>query len=168
MSKKVRLTIELIIWALLVLLDQVTKTAAVNALKGKSSIQLIPGVLEFYYVENKGAAFSMLENATWFFYIVAIFAITVIAVLLVFRIPTQNRRFILLRTLLLLISAGAAGNLIDRIRFTYVRDFIYFSLINFPVFNVADIYVTCSTVLMVLVIMFYYKDEDFLEIGIRP
>jgi signal peptidase II len=62
---------------------------------------------------------------------------------------------------LMLISAGAVGNLADRVFLGYVRDFIYFSLINFPVFNVADIYVTAGTVVLVLLVLFCYKDEDF-------
>ncbi len=163
MSKKIRIAVELLIWAALVAADQISKIAAVNGLRDKPAFPIIKNVLELYYVENRGAAFSMLQNATWFFYIVASFAIIAIAVFLV-RMP-ENRRFVPLRILLILISAGAAGNLIDRVMFTYVRDFIYFSLINFPVFNVADIYVTCATFTLVLLTFFYYKDEDFADLG---
>ncbi len=165
MSKKIRIAVELIIWIVLVAADQISKIAAVNALKDKPAIPLIKNVLEFYYVENRGAAFSMLQNATWFFYIIASAAIIAIAVFLI-RMP-DGRRFVPLRILLVLISAGAAGNLIDRVMFTYVRDFIYFSLINFPVFNVADMYVTCATFALVLLTFFYYKDEDFAAMGIH-
>ena len=56
--------------------------------------------------------------------------------------------------------AGAFGNLIDRIRLDYVIDFFYFELINFPIFNVADIYVSCSVVVLLLLFIFYYKEED--------
>lgn len=56
--------------------------------------------------------------------------------------------------------AGAAGNLIDRIRFGYVVDFFYFRLIDFPVFNVADIYVTVSFAVLLLLVFFQYKEED--------
>ena len=62
--------------------------------------------------------------------------------------------------MLIFIAAGAAGNLYDRITLKYVRDFIYFSLIDFPVFNVADIYVTCSVFVLAFLIFFYYKEED--------
>ncbi len=165
MSKKIRIAVELIIWIVLVAADQISKIAAVNALKDKPAIPLIKNVLEFYYVENRGAAFSMLQNATWLFYIIASAAIIAIAVFLI-RMP-DGRRFVPLRILLVLISAGAAGNLIDRVMFTYVRDFIYFSLINFPVFNVADMYVTCATFALVLLTFFYYKDEDFAAMGIH-
>ena len=117
------------------------------------------GVLELLYIQNTGAAFSLLENAQWLFILIAVLAVILITLFLI-RIPGK-RRFLPLQILLTLISAGAVGNLIDRIRLGYVRDFIYFSLIDFPVFNVADIYVTVSTVLLVLFVLFYYKEEDF-------
>ena len=59
------------------------------------------------------------------------------------------------------VTAGAIGNLIDRIRLNYVVDFLYFELIDFPVFNVADCYITVSMFLLVILVLFYYKDEDF-------
>lgn len=162
-SPALRIVIAAAAWVLLVLLDQWTKIAMTAALAGNAPIILIPGVLEFLYVENTGAAFSMLENAQWFFLIVATAAILGIGWLL-FKMPKtepESRRLLPMRICLLLISAGAMGNLIDRIRFSYVRDFIYFSLIDFPVFNVADIYVTTATAVMILLVLFVYKDEDF-------
>ena len=162
-SPALQIAIAAAAWVLLVLLDQLTKIAMTAALSGNAPIVLIPGVLEFLYVENTGAAFSMLENAQWFFLIVATAAILGIGWLL-FKMPktgTEGRRLLPMRICLLFISAGAMGNLIDRIRFSYVRDFIYFSLIDFPVFNVADIYVTTATAVMILLVLFVYKDEDF-------
>jgi signal peptidase II len=150
--------------ALLVLIDQVTKMAAEGALKGKESIVLIRGVLEFYYLENHGAAFGVLQNARGFFLLVTFLAMGAVFYVL-FRMPL-TRKYLPLRILVVLIGAGAVGNVIDRIVFSYVRDFIYFSLIDFPVFNVADIYVTCATILLALTILFYYKGEhdfDFLS-----
>ena len=61
----------------------------------------------------------------------------------------------------ILLFAGGIGNFIDRIRLDYVVDFFYFSLINFPIFNVADIYVTVAAFVMILLGLFYYKDEDY-------
>lgn len=150
--------IEFLGFLLLTGIDQWTKVLAVAALKGQPSYVLISGVLEFYYLENHGAAFSLLQNATVFFFIVAVAAMLVIAVLL-HRMPGE-RRFLVLRVLLVCIAAGAMGNLIDRVTLGYVRDFIYFSLINFPVFNVADIYVTVCVILLMVLILFVYKDED--------
>ena len=152
-------------WLVLIGIDLWTKRLAVSSLRGKPAIPLIDGVLEFLYVENRGAAFGMLQNAKWFFAAVAIAAIIAISVLLV-RMPA-TRRMLPLRICMLLISAGAAGNLIDRLTLSYVRDFIYFSLIDFPVFNVADMYVTVSTFLLVLLILFRYGDEEFAFISRR-
>ena len=61
---------------------------------------------------------------------------------------------------MLLIAGGAIGNSIDRMRLGYVIDFFYFKLIDFPVFNVADIFVTVSVVLLIFFILFFYKEED--------
>ena len=79
------------------------------------------------------------------------------------RIPFQ-RKYRILRIFIVLIAAGALGNFIDRITQHYVVDFFYFCLIDFPVFNVADIYVTCATVLLIVTILFRFKDEDVNEL----
>lgn len=155
--------VQFICWLLLIGLDLSTKAAAAAGLKGRPPVMLIPGVLELYYLENTGAAFSMLENAQWLFILIAAAAIAVIAWIL-WKLP-RTRHFLPLHILLTLISAGAAGNLIDRISLHYVRDFIYFVIIDFPVFNVADMYVTVSTVLLVIYVVFFYKDEDFRSSG---
>lgn len=142
----------------LTILDQWTKVLAVAGLKGQASFVLIDGVLEFYYLENHGAAFSMLQDAKVFFLVVAIAAMAFI-VWFLHRMPLTGR-MLPLRILAVCVAAGAMGNLIDRMRLGYVRDFIYFSLINFPVFNVADIYVTVSVAVLIVLILFYYKDTD--------
>ncbi len=144
-SRGTVLLLEAALFVVLIVIDQLTKQAAVTALKGKDPAVLIPGVLELYYLENTGAAFSMLENAQWLFALIAIAAAVLIAVLLT-RIP-QKRHFVPLHLCLVFIAAGAVGNLIDRLMLHYVRDFIYFVIINFPVFNVADIFVTCGVAL---------------------
>ncbi len=148
----------IILWAALIFIDQLTKSMAVKALAG-GPIILWKGVLELRYLENTGAAFSLMENRQFVFYIVAIAAIAGIFYILV-HMPRKERRFVPLQLVLTFISAGAAGNLIDRIQLHYVRDFIYFSLINFPVFNVADIYVTCGVALLIWLMLFYYKEDE--------
>ena len=65
------------------------------------------------------------------------------------------------------LGAGAAGNMIDRVRQGFVVDFLYFKLIDFPIFNVADCYVTLSALGLVLLIIFYYKDEDMACFSLR-
>lgn len=160
MKKNVRLIIDLVMAALLVLLDQVTKMWAVRRLKDGEPIILIKNVLQLYYLPNgnTGAAFGILSGHRMFFLIIAVVVVTVIAFAL-FRIPC-TKKFQVLRILLVFVAAGGAGNMIDRFRLGYVIDFIYFYLINFPIFNVADCYVTVSTICIAALIIFKYREDD--------
>ena len=143
---------------LLICADLVTKSYAAKTFRNSPKV-LIPGALELTYFENRGAAFSMLQGKFTFFYIGTV--IVLLAIIYVYLKMPDSKRFNLLRITLVFLCAGAIGNFIDRIALQYVRDFIYFSLINFPIFNVADIYVTCSAIALALLILFYYKDEEF-------
>ena len=143
---------------ILIVLDQLTKILAVHFLGGGQKVILIPGVLELTLIHNSGAAFGILQNAMVFFFTITAAALAVIIIILS-RIPS-SRRYLPMRLCLFFIAAGAVGNLIDRVVFSYVRDFIYFSLIDFPVFNVADIYITCAAFAMVCLTLFYYKEEN--------
>lgn len=158
LKKKIFLLLDLAGIVALILLDQYTKYLAVIHLKDKAAFNIINGVLEFNYLENKGAAFGMLQNQKVFFIFVAIVILSVIAYVLL-KMPT-DRKYTILHILLSLIAAGAIGNMIDRIRYDYVVDFIYFVLINFPIFNVADIYVSISTFVLIFLLLFYYKEKD--------
>lgn len=144
--------------ALLVLFDQWTKGLAVRHLKNGEPFILIGNILELVYVENTGAAFGILKGQQWFFYVTAI-VVSLAAVYFMLRMP-KNRRFLPLAGCLLFIIAGALGNLIDRFRHAYVVDFIYFKPIDFPVFNVADIYITCACALLIFLFLFYYKEDE--------
>ena len=73
---------------------------------------------------------------------------------------SEEPKFWPIRLIAIAILAGAWGNMLDRIRLAYVVDFFYFKLIDFPIFNVADIYVSVATVVLILLVLFYYKDED--------
>ena len=158
MKKTVRYILYIIASALLVFLDQFTKAIIVRDLKGKENIVWIKNVFELEYLENTGAAFSSFMGKQGF-----LITLTVIVMALCIfefvRIPDSKRFFLLKFTGLLLIS-GAIGNLIDRIKQGYVVDFFYFVPIDFPRFNVADIYVTVSMFLLIVLIVFYYKDEE--------
>ena len=143
---------------LLLLLDQWTKVLAISQLKGQADIELLPGIFSLHYLENHGAAFGILRDQQWIFLILAA-VFLVAAVILYLRMPF-TARMIPLRIITVFIAAGAVGNMIDRLFRHYVVDFLYFSLIDFPVFNVADIYITCCAVLLVLFVVFYYKDEE--------
>ena len=139
--------------------DQLTKFLAVKNLKNKADIPLIPNVLYFQYLENRGAAFGIFQDQKIFLVVLTSLILVGVCYVL-WKIPA-DKKYIFLKLLCFLITAGGIGNLIDRIRLDYVIDFIYFAPIDFPVFNVADIYVSVGMVLLFIVVLFYYKDEDF-------
>ena len=143
---------------LLILLDQLTKIWAVVRLKDQPAISLICGVFELQYLENRGSAFGMMQGARVFFIISTIVLFLLVCVIYI-RIP-KEKMYLPLRVIAVLFLAGAAGNFIDRVRQGFVVDFFYFSLINFPIFNVADIYVTTATIALIVFILFYYKEAD--------
>ena len=143
---------------LLIALDQWANSMAYNTLRVNGPLVLIKGVFELLYSENRGAAFGILQGKQWFFFLVA--AAVVIAVLVfVAKLPSGNRYLPLYISMVLLLS-GAVGNLIDRAVRGFVVDFFYFSLIDFPIFNVADIYVTTATAALLCLLCFFYKEED--------
>lgn len=167
MSKKKRilLLIDAIVLVLLVILDQFTKHLAVIHLKDKPAIPLIKDVFELCYLENRGAAFGVLQNQKIFFLIISVI-ILVAVVFVLFKVP-EDKKYNLLHVLLVMVASGGIGNMIDRIRFEYVVDFFSFVLINFPIFNVADIYVTVSMFGLAILILFVYKDEDFSFLSLK-
>ena len=152
----------LVLMIIAVVLDQVTKYLAVMHLKGKPAIPIISDVFELQYLENHGAAFGIMQNQQLFFLVTSVL-ISIVCIYVYFKLP-MIKRYNLLRLCLIFIVSGAIGNMIDRIRFQYVIDFLYFKLIDFPIFNVADIYVTVSAIGLVLLILFYYKDDEINEI----
>ncbi|MCD8133528.1 MAG: signal peptidase II [Clostridiales bacterium] len=166
MNRKIRPSFSIITgivcFVVLTMLDQVTKELAVLRLKGQEPVILIRQVFQLYYLENHGAAFGILQGKQSVFFIITIVILAVI-VYVYARLPFV-RKYRVIRVFLVMISAGAIGNLIDRVSQGYVVDFFYFNLIDFPVFNVADIYVTCATILLVLTVLFRLKEDDITEI----
>lgn len=150
--------ISILVVILGVALDQYTKYLATLHLKDHSVV-LIDGVFQLQYLENQGAAFGLLQNQQLLFLLVTIVTLVFLTILYV-RMPVI-KRYIPLRICMLSIAAGAIGNMIDRIRFQYVVDFFYFELIDFPIFNVADIFASVATCVLAVLLLFYYKDQDF-------
>lgn len=142
----------------LIALDQWTKHLAVLRLKGQSPIVLWDGVFELHYLENRGAAFGILQGQKAVF-LVCTLLILILIVFFYNRLPA-GKRFFMMRLVAVFLAAGAVGNLIDRMCYSYVVDFLYFKLIDFPVFNVADCYVTVGAVLLAVLILFVYKEEE--------
>lgn len=144
---------------ILIFLDQLTKYFAVTNLKNGDPFVIIKNVFELHYLENHGAAFGVLQGKKMFF---VIFTIVVLCALiyLYFRMPAQ-KRYQPIQWILIFFIAGAIGNFIDRVRQDYVIDFFYFKLIDFPIFNVADIYVTVAAFFVIILGLFYYKEADY-------
>ena len=142
----------------LLLADQYTKWLAISHLKGQKPFVIISRVLEFSYLENTGAAFSSFAGKQT----LLICLTTVVTLLLLWKYLTlpDGKRFVPMRLCMLLILSGAVGNLIDRVRLGYVVDFIYFVPIDFPKFNVADIYITVGVAVLAFLLFFRYSDED--------
>ena len=158
-KKKKFIIADILLMIVLVAFDQFTKYLAVLQLKDQPAVPIIKGVLELNYLENKGAAFGMLQNQKVFFILIAIMIMLIIAYV-IYLLP-DDRKYNILHCLLGMVGSGACGNMIDRMTNNYVVDFIYFVLINFPIFNVADIYVTVSTALFIFLFLFVYKEQDF-------
>lgn len=156
-KKKLMIT-DMFLLILLVTIDQVTKYYAVIKLKHQPAFSVIDGILEFNYLENRGAAFGLLPNQKVLFLFAGIVFLSAIFYVM-YKTP-EGRKYTILHIILITIAGGAIGNMIDRIRFDYVVDFIYFVSVNFPIFNIADIYGTLATVVFFIMFLFYYKEED--------
>lgn len=156
--KKQHLILSVIALCSLLLADQYTKQLAISHLKGQEPFVIISRVLEFSYLENTGAAFSSFAGRQT----LLICLTTLVITLLIWKYLTlpAGKRYLPLRLCMLLILGGAVGNLIDRIRNQYVVDFIYFVPIDFPKFNVADIYITVGVAILAALLFFYYTDEE--------
>lgn len=143
---------------LLVWFDQFTKKLAVDKLMNKEPFTIIKGVLEFDYLENRGVAFGMFQGQRFLILIVGVIVIVGLLFLLI-KMP-QGRKFTIFHVIIAFIMAGGIGNIIDRTNLGYVIDFISFVLIDFPIFNVADCYVTCGVIAMCIMILFVFKEDD--------
>lgn len=143
--------------AILIILDQMTKHLATIHLKNSKPISIIEDVIELTYVENRGAAFGILQDKHILFYSLTIVVLIVICTLLYKTddVKTNISYFVFL----ILIFSGAIGNFIDRIKNKYVVDFIYFKPIDFPVFNFADIYITIACIFMLFYLFLFDKDK---------
>lgn len=164
MGIRLRFIVFFILSGFFIWLDQITKKMAVKHLMHQSEKVLIPDILEFRYLENRGAAFGILQGGHILFYIVAVIVIVAIFYI-IYRMPA-SKRFFPLFICLMFIFSGAIGNQIDRVLQGYVVDFIYFSFINFPIFNIADIYVSMATISLAILLIFVYKEEELRFVGL--
>ena len=151
--------IEIISLIVLVVFDQWTKYLTLEHLANSGkTIQIIDGIFELTYVENTGAAFGLFKDGTVFLSVVVIFVVA--AILYFKRKLPRTKEFMPLHILAVFIIAGAIGNLVDRIRLNFVVDMLHFYWFEFPVFNVADVYLTVSAMILFLLLLTKYKDLD--------
>ena len=148
--------LEFFIIFIIILIDQVSKYLAVTCLKPIGSAYYFKkSFFSLTYVENRGAAFGILQNQRWFFITLTIIICIAIAYFLIIgRIES-----LIWRISLSMILGGAIGNLIDRIKQGYVVDMFHFTFIDFPVFNVADLFIVIGTVL-VRILYFIYRQKE--------
>ena len=159
------LLIDAIIFLLTLILDQFVKERIRVTLPERSFFDVIPGILQIYHHENGGSAFGMLQGQTIFFVFIAVLVLLVVSYVL-YSIPSE-KKYIMLNVALTLVLSGAVGNTIDRVMKSTVTDFIYVSVINFPIFNIADMYIVVATFAILFLVIFVYKDEDlkFIDLG---
>ncbi|MBQ6553012.1 MAG: signal peptidase II [Clostridia bacterium] len=141
--------------AALVAADQITKALAVAYLKPVTTVPIIRDVLHLTYRENTGAAFSILSGFRWGFVILAVIVCAAVIYINASR-KIDSKMFYASS---ILVVAGAIGNVIDRIATGAVVDFIDFRLIDFPVFNFADICLTVGVAMLFIYFLFFYGKE---------
>lgn len=135
---------------LIIAFDQITKYFASLNLKNADTVGFIPGLVQFRYAENTGMAFSMLSGARWVFILVTVIA----CVLVLYYLFSDRCKSLWLYWSLGVIVSGGIGNLIDRIKFGYVVDFIEPTFVDFAVFNIADCAVTCGAVSLIAYLVY--------------
>jgi len=150
-----QLLIYLLFSAAIVVADQITKYLTVANIALYEDVPFIPGLLQLTYVQNTGAAFSSFEGQQWLFAI-----IFVVFTVLVFReYFKKSMAFTKLEWwCIFAIYGGGLGNMIDRVRLGYVVDMIETTFMEFPVFNVADCFITCGCVLLIGHLALFHKD----------
>ena len=150
----------ILLWAfILAVIDQISKLAALKYLKPVGSVSFIDGIMNFTFVENRGAAFGVLTGARWFFIVITI-AVAIAAVIYIKKYMPNKKEYGVVKLSIILILGGAWGNAFDRFFRGYVVDFFESVFIKWPVFNVADIYVVFGTILLAYAFIFVIKDDE--------
>lgn len=142
----------LFVTSLLIILDQASKWWVVKEIPLREVRPFIPGLFSLTYLQNRGAAFSILQNQQWFF---TLMTIAVIGAAIIYYFKSKNMT-LLKEIALLLIISGGIGNFIDRLRLSYVVDMVHLDFMNFAIFNVADSYLSVGVLLLVIV---FWKEE---------
>ncbi len=141
---------------LITALDQIVKLAAAEKLMQIGTVPLIQNVFHLTYCENPGAGFGIFANHTW---LLSVLTFLIIAAAIIYVLVKRPRNAVLVTALTFMIG-GAIGNLIDRMRLGYVIDFLDFRLIHFPIFNIADCFVTVGAVIFAIYVLFFSDKKE--------
>lgn len=140
---------------MIIALDQFTKYLTVHNIALHESVEVIPGILSFTYHRNTGAAWSILEGQMWFFYIITLVAVGMMG----YFLHTEGKKHPLSALALTLLIGGALGNFIDRVLHQFVIDMVQTDFISFPIFNIADMALTCGVIIMILYLIW----DEFIQ-----
>lgn len=134
---------------ILIFIDQLSKNLVDLYIALNGSIDIIPNFFSLTYVRNVGAAFSILPGSRWLFVLISIIALNIIYIFFIKDKELNKKETIILS----LLQAGIIGNMIDRFLYGYVIDFFDFTILgyDFAIFNVADIFIVVSVILIILV-----------------
>ena len=141
--------------AVLIAIDQLVKWGIVQNFALYDELEVIPNIFSLYYIQNRGAAWGILQGRMGLFFIITVLVVGY----LVYTFHNLPQRSILAGISFSFILAGALGNFIDRMRLGYVVDMLRFDFIDFPIFNVADVFLTIGVGTMIVYLLFFEKEE---------
>lgn len=151
------IVIELLLVGAVIAFDLITKEIIYTKAESAGRMVFIKGILSFVAVRNEGASFGIFSSNPVLLKLVSSLSS---AALIAFLIVSIKHRHPLLRASLILIIGGAVGNLVDRIALGYVRDFAEYEFVDFAIFNMADVCLTIGTILLVIYVIFFYKEKQ--------
>lgn len=144
--------------AFLTAIDQLSKFIIQGTFQLYESKPIIRDVFHITYIQNTGVAWGLFKGGRIIFLIVTLLALVFCGY--IYMNISGSKKYKGVKVCLIFLVSGAIGNMIDRIKLAYVVDFLDFTWIDFPIFNIADIYVTCSMIVLIILCIFVYKNED--------
>lgn len=159
MKKLIKYVIPLLAAGILIFIDQITKYFVITNMTPNKPYPMIENIFELRYITNSGTAWGLFAGMNMHTFFIVMTVILMSVMVYAYIRLSVHRKYMPLNITLVILFAGAVGNMIDRIRLHYVIDFLYFKLINFPIFNVADIYVVVGMFMLAYLILFRYQDE---------
>lgn len=160
MKKLIKYVTPLVAAGILIFIDQFTKYLVAANMDLYEFYPVIQDVFEIRYIQNSGTAWGLFAGMNMHTFFVIMTVVLMAVMVYTYIKLSAHRQYLPLNITLVILFAGAVGNMLDRIRLHYVIDFLYFKLINFPIFNVADIYVVVGMLLLAYLILFRYQEED--------